>query len=350
MRTKILVFSLSLVMAVSLVFAGNVFAEKTFKWKMVTCYPRTEPTVPTMQKYLLDVVKEQSNGRLTIKQYPGGELMKSTEAFEACSNGAIEMVASCGAYWRGIDKIFDFSWGIPYSWRDEREGFDILDTTVIGDLVADGFAKHNLYYLAATGFGHHVFYTNEKIQKVSDWKNLKVRDTGVLLDLYKKLGASPVFLTGSEVYTALQLGTIDGAGWNTRAWDDMHWKEVAKYILLPPVQSHHGELIVNMDAWNSLPDDLKYILKSAAWKAGRMDEQIRIRQERRMYQQLMIESPERVLVMPDAEVAKMRKAAEEVWDNVVAKYSPECARAVEAMKEYLRSNGAEMYEYPIKLD
>jgi len=359
-KNKVLLISVVLVLVAGLVLASCApaaegpapagpapAAEEHFEWSFVGAYPRNEPGFPIWQKYISDAVEEASGGRLKIKLYSDGELMKATEVLDACSVGTIEMESSVGAYWRGKDPLWDFNFMMPYSWRGGDE-YEALMDSGLRDLLAEMMAEdYNLRLLNTECYGHHVLYLNKPVRKVSDFKGLKLRDTGTILDLYEDLGASTVFLAGSEIYTALQLGTIDGAGWNSSGWEDMHFDEVCEYILLPPVGSNCGHVSVNIDAWNSLPDDLQYILQSACDKSGRMQEIWKVQNERRLLKTIMEEEPERVIVMPDEEVEKIRDAASRVWDKTAAK-SPRCAEATEIMRSYLEEHGAMVYEWPIK--
>jgi len=360
-KNKVLLISVVLVLVAGLVLASCAPAaegpapagpapaaeQEVFEWKFAGAYPWTEPGMQTMKKYICDEVEEASGGRLKITLYAAGELMAPLEVLDACGKGTIQMETSCGAYWRGKDPLWDFEWSMPYSWRDNRELFHLWDNG-FEELLLPLWAENNLHCLSMRGAGHHVLYLNKPVRKVSDFKGLKLRDTGAYLDLYEDLGASTVFLAGAEIYTALQLGTVDGAGWNTAAWEDMHWNEVCEYILLPPVGTNSGgHVSVNIDAWNSLPEDLQYILEAAALKERGIDERNRIQLERSLVTKIRADDPDRLLIMPPEEVEKMRDAASRVWDKLAAR-SPRCAEATEVMRSYLEEHGGMAYEWPIK--
>ena len=148
-----------------------------------------------------------------------------------------------------------------------------------------------------------------------------------------KLGASSVFITGAEVYTALQLGTVDYAGWTSQAWEVMNFKDVSKYYLSNlalPV----GHLTVNVDSWKALDDDLKRAVRLSAAHYSRVVATEYAAAER-LLEARMKEGT--MIILPEAEIAKMRKAAVQVWDEIAAK-TPRCAEAVGIVKDYLRKN------------
>jgi len=67
------------------------------------------------------------------------------------------------------------------------------------------------------------------------------------------------------MYMALKLGTLDIASWDCTAYKSMKWQEVAKYYYRPCVIEHcfTTQFFVNLDEWNSLPDDLKDVITTA---------------------------------------------------------------------------------------
>lgn len=353
MKNKVLFISLVLAVVASLAFAScapeaaptpevavpeaEVAApeEEQFEWKMVIAYPETNVPCQLCGALLEDKVERESNGRLKITVYCAGELMKVMDTLDACSKGVIQMEESVGAYWRGIDPVFDLDWALPMSCRDQMEGFALLDYG-LQDVLAEAMAERNLYYLSPMAYNHWVVMTNKPIHTLSDFEGLKVRGTGPMLDLLEMLGAMPVFLAGEEIFTGLQLGTIDAAGWSSEAWETMKWGEVCKYYTMPHLGQCMAHISVNMDAWNSLPDDLKYILKSAVTVYSYYVVQTDIAMERMLEASI---PPERITTLSDEDVEELKKISIQVWDKI-AKKSPRCAEGVEIMKEYLRKSGA----------
>jgi len=74
-------------------------------------------------------------------------------------------------------------------------------------------------------------------------------------EVFEKIGAEPVFISGSQAYHALQNGTIDGAEFSTPLVDEgMNFYEVAEYNYYPGWHQRASllELLINKDVWNSL--------------------------------------------------------------------------------------------------
>ena len=110
-------------------------------------------------------------------------------------------------------------------------------------------------------------FSNKKATKMSDFKGMRVRTPGWYMDIMTKLGASVSPLPGGEVYLALERGVIDAAEFSAPAINyPMGFDDITKYVIEPGVHQPSVQcgLLFNKDAWNELPDDLKWIVKIAA--------------------------------------------------------------------------------------
>ncbi|MCP1363603.1 ABC transporter substrate-binding protein, partial [Halomonas sp. BBD45] len=61
--------------------------EDTYKWKMVTSWPKNFPGVGQGPERLAELVDKMSDGRLTIDVYGAGQLVPGFEVFDAVAEG-----------------------------------------------------------------------------------------------------------------------------------------------------------------------------------------------------------------------------------------------------------------------
>ncbi len=112
---------------------------------------------------------------------------------------------------------------------------------------------------------------NKEINSAADLKGLKIRMAGLGGKVVSKLGASSILSPGGELYTNLERGVIDALEWVGPYHDYlMGFHKIAKYYYWPGWQEPTGmiELIVNKNAFQSLPEDLQQIVRSAAAAAN----------------------------------------------------------------------------------
>ena len=87
---------------------------------------------------------------------------------------------------------------------------------------------------------------------LDDVKGLRMRIPGLGGKVFKRAGGNPVLLPGSEVYTALERGTIDATEW-VAPFHDMRLglNRAAKYYYFPGWHEPgtEFELMINSHAW-----------------------------------------------------------------------------------------------------
>ena len=94
-----------------------------------------------------------------------------------------------------------------------------------------------------------------------------MRIPGIGGEVFKRAGGIPVTLPGGELFTALQTGVIDATEW-VGPYNDLTFgfQQAAKYYYYPGWHEPGSmlELLINIDAWNSLPKHLQVIIETAS--------------------------------------------------------------------------------------
>lgn len=240
---------------------------QTYKFKLQNIYvPGTTIETYAGPKFI-ELVDKLSGGRIKIENFAPGSLSPPTEILQAVGAGMFEMSASAGAYAAGTIPAAYLEFGVPGGPRTFGEFATFFRNTGFLELLRKEYAKQNVYFIAPLIDEWYGMISKKPIRKLEDFKGLKVRATGLVAKMFAALGASPVFIPLSEVYTGLSMGTIDAMSF---ADPDSHWDmklmEVAKYEIGPSIMVSSGNLIMNLKTWNSLPQDLQAIIETAAWE------------------------------------------------------------------------------------
>jgi TRAP-type mannitol/chloroaromatic compound transport system substrate-binding protein len=130
------------------------------------------------------------------------------------------------------------------------------------------YEPFNIYPIPAGNTGTQMFgWFNKEINSLEDIQGLKMRIPGIGGEVLKEAGGIPVTLPGGELYTALQTGVIDATEW-VGPYNDLTFgfHQAAKYYYYPGWHEPGPmlELIINIDAWNSLPKHLQVIIETAS--------------------------------------------------------------------------------------
>lgn len=237
-----------------------------FRWKMVM--PWTKGLLfYDMAQHFADTVRLASGGRLEIKLFSAGELVGAMESFDAVSKGSAEVLHDWPGYWKGKNEAFVAYSSVPFGL--DAEGYNIWLYERGGlELMQELYGKFNMYVLPGGNGGQEMgLFSNKRATKMADFKGMRVRTPGWYMDIMNRLGASVTPLPGGEIYLALERGVIDAAEFSSPAINyPMGFDEITKYVIQPGVHQPSVQcgLAFNMDAWKKLPEDLKWIVDTAA--------------------------------------------------------------------------------------
>jgi TRAP-type C4-dicarboxylate transport system substrate-binding protein len=283
----------------------------------------------------LERLKAVSGGRLDLLPLlPGGSVSPAGEQLQAASSGVLDVSASTGAFYTGTLPIGNVETGLSFSWKDGYQEMEIFYEHGLLDLVRREYAKQNVHYLGPIGGKPVGFMTNFEINTVDDIKGKKLRVTGEPAFGIKELGASITEVDYGELYLAMQQGVIDGLVSIYEGLVENHWTEVAKYAIFPPIRVDTLHMVINMDTWNELPDDLKKLFEDQveliSYQHIRHGEAVRAERLREAMEAGVI-----FMNIPDAELAKIREISlGEGW-AWAASQDAASAEAVEIIKKAL---------------
>ena len=248
-----------------------VRAEKTYSWKMVTTWPPHFPILGEGADKLAELIGIMSGGRLKVQVYGGGELVPPLQAFDAVSQGMVEMGHGAAYYWAGKAPVTQFFAAVPFglnaqgmnAWLYSGGGMQLWEEV---------YGKFNLVPLPAGNTGVQMGgWFNREIKTIDDFKGLKMRIPGLGGKVLAKAGGTAVLSAGGEIYTNLERGVIDATEW-VGPYNDykMGFYKVAKYYYYPGWHEPGTvlESFVNKSAFEALPKDLQEIVRTAAMAAN----------------------------------------------------------------------------------
>lgn len=247
--------------------AGPAVEQQTFEWKLVTTWPKNFPGLGVAPEKFAELVERMSAGRLKIKVFAAGEIVPALEVFSAVSSGTAEMGHGAAYYWKGKMPAAPFFTSVPFGLNaQEMNGWLYYGGGM--ELWRELYAPFNLVPMACGNTGIQMGgWFNKELKTVEDFKGLKMRIPGLGGEVFTRAGGTAVNMPGGEIFTSLQTGVIDAAEW-VAPYNDLAFgfHNVAEYYYYPGWQEPGPtiELIINKDAFATLPDDLVAIVESAA--------------------------------------------------------------------------------------
>ncbi len=144
-------------------------------------------------------------------------------------------------------------------------GPDKLRESGIWDYVDEQYQERGLKLIAVLyDMNGYAIMLREPIHPDNALQGRRIRGTPIYHPVIEALGASPVVLSASEIYPALERGVVDGAAWPTIGPVGMRLFEVADYMLRPSFGQVGHEIFMDLDRWNSLDKETRDLISMVA--------------------------------------------------------------------------------------
>lgn len=227
-------------------------------------HPDGYPTVEAV-KYLGELVKERSNGRIEIEVFHSAQLGQEKDTIEQTQFGVIDMNrVSLGPFNNIIEETQVPS--LPYIFRSVEHMHKVMDGE-IGQEILEAFSAHDLVGLAFYDAGSRSFYNRQKpVETMADLSGMKFRvmQSDLFVDMVNALGANATPMPYGEVYSSIQTGVIDGAENNWPSFESSGHYEVAGHFTLDEHLIVPEVLVMSKKSWDKLSAEDQEIIRQAA--------------------------------------------------------------------------------------
>jgi tripartite ATP-independent transporter DctP family solute receptor len=299
---------------VFLSFAMSVSAAE-FTMKVGYVVPESYPHHIAAERVLKPYIEKESGGRIEVELYPNGQLGQDRQLCESIQLGAIEMAFPSTTTFAGFIPQLGLM-DLPYLFTSKEQVRKALDGEV-GALFAELARGQGMYILGFGDIGFlHISNNARPIKKLEDAANLIIRvmENPVSIATGKALGLNPTTMTFGEVYTALQQKVVDGQEHCINVTRNMRFNEVQKYYTLTGEAFSSISVIVSENFMDSLPDDLKAVVREAVKRFSVEQREVCDEQETKNLQALKDGGMEIVELSPE-EKARLVAATKSVRDD-----------------------------------
>ena len=249
--------------------SGTASTEETYVLKLGMQQgnvDRSESAEVTWVERFKEEVEANSNGRITVEIFPSAQLGSQEDNVASLANNSLEMTCVNSTILNTISPS-TMMLACPALFANEEE-CDAVLASEWGQNFWDNVAKESgVRVLSAFCNGMRSFTTsNKELTTVDSAKGVtfRVMPSAVYEKMVEAIGANPVPMPGSEMYTAMQNGTVDGQEnppvniLNDRTY------EVQKYMVLDKHVASVVTFCISEAAWQNLPEDLQKVVSDAA--------------------------------------------------------------------------------------
>ena len=303
----------ALLLSVGLALVSHQAVAQEFKFRFSADSATTNVKVQAFQKWA-DLVKEKSNGRISIRVYPSAQLYNDVNVIPAVGSGTVDIGAPpSGLLTTVIPEASVFE--LPSMWGISYDQYRRVLAGEFGKELSQRFEeKLGVKILGYYNMGAWVWGTNKKstlIQAPADFNGKKIRVVGnpLVEQTFKAFGAQPVQMAWPEVPTALLQGVIDGLETTLSGLDSVKGWELVGNLTYANYKYTPYVAIMNLRSWKKLPADLQQVMldtmeESVRWQDAELERIHQAALER------FREKGVQVKVLQPAEVKAFAKAAD----------------------------------------
>ena len=231
-------------------------SEDTIQFKMAIVDNETTPYYKGAAK-VAEEVKKATDGKIEIEVIAGGTLGGERDTVEQAMAGDLDIATAANAVltnWIPEMAILDQA----YLWDNADQAHAAIDGK-IGELInekAKGIGLHVIGYMES---GFRDTFSTDPIDTIDDFKGVKIRTMAneYHMTAYEAFGAMPTPMAATEVFTALQQGTINAAENAVSNCLTNGFYEITKHITNTKHAFVYIPLCMSEEAWNKIPEDLQ---------------------------------------------------------------------------------------------
>lgn len=231
-----------------LIVISTIFA-KSYTIKMATIAPEGSSWMKEMHQFS-DKITEMTNGQIKFKTYAGGIMGGEIDMLRKMRYGQIDAAAFTGV---GLGEVLPEIrvLELPFMFQSSDE-VDYVFEALLDDF-QHRFLEKGYYFVSWAETGFVYLYTQQKVQKSSDLKNVKMwlwKDDPLAREVFNVMNIPAVPLDITDVYASLQTKMIDGFYISPYAAIAMQWFTKADYLLNYPLTHSLGGVLMTKKKWN----------------------------------------------------------------------------------------------------
>ena len=263
MKRQMVCLAITVVFALSLLWAGNALAQAPKPIELT--FNHFVPAVGLMgdqYKKWGEMLEQRSNGRLKIKWFWSNSLFSMTQALPSVASGVADFGVGSGAYFpTQLPTILALEHA--YNSSDVYAGIKAQNQLFkrIPDLDKE-CESNGVKRVCAYGSGTFQWFLKGNWASSADFKGKVGRTMGGGRAVwFEKLGLKPVFMAITEVYEAMERGALGGFENTLNLSNDLKLYEVINTLVLVNSGTVMSSLtFMNLNKFNSLPPDLQKII------------------------------------------------------------------------------------------
>ena len=227
------------------------------------CIDRNLPTCVLIQTYWAPNLWERTDGQVELSVTSFVELgLAGPDTLSQVADGSLDMVNIFTGYVAGAHPSLEVQslWGTASDWQTSYLALADMAPDIDRMLldITGGSPVLNRNWFAGSD---QWFFSNRPLRSTGDFEGQQIRThSASMSDFIRGMGGEPVELSVGELYTALQIGTVDAAVTTLLLGVTGSLYEVSDHIAGPVIGFGYTNNVINQDVWDGIPEDLQQII------------------------------------------------------------------------------------------
>lgn len=241
---------------------GPAMAAGEVTWRVQSVWAKGSEAYNSSMVVIADELAKRTDGRFKLELYGAGELAKASEIFNIVRRGVAQMASTSPGYLGDVATVSGFALGMPATLNDYWQQTYFQKYLGVEQMMDAELQVHGVMYRCEKSIPTELV-TTKAVNSVDDFRSLKLRSSGSILSFLTDAGAAATYIDGAELFQALSTGVVDGAHWGAAVGaQSMSLYDVCKFHFKPALSMSTDGWVINIEALNALPDDLRSTLLS----------------------------------------------------------------------------------------
>ncbi|GFE66096.1 TRAP transporter substrate-binding protein DctP [Litoreibacter roseus] len=311
-------------------------------WKIQTSWPGGAGL--QIFKDWCGTIAEKTGGQLTFQPFGANDVVGDFQLYDAVKNGVLDAVNPFTIYAQGIIPAATFLTSYPLGLRNPHE----WDTFFYGlgglEIARELYSAQGLHYVGPVHHGPNIIHSKVPIRSIDDFAGRKMRvPGGMVAEVFAEIGAETTVLPGSEIFPALEKGTIDVADYVGPAVNyALGFSQVTQYISMGPpgFMSLYQpvdlmDITVGQAAWDALSPEMKQFVEMETHTYSDMHHAAIQAADQEAWKKFEADGTEVTRLTQD-DVELMTEVAVPIWFNY-ANRDKDAARVFKIQLDYMMS-------------
>jgi TRAP-type C4-dicarboxylate transport system substrate-binding protein len=279
--------------------------------------PADHPEMISFKKGFVDKAVGLSMGKLAFNFRGGPETIPPGDLIKATQGGMVDFSCNMAEMVEPLIPLAGATILSRISVDEERKN----GTYAYMDELSRKATIHYMGRFTPAGDAQYFnLFLNKKIEKQSDFKGTKIGTIPSLRGFTSGWGATPVFLSTTDFYTAMERGTVDGISASTLSnWTLLGAQAVTKYVVLPGYLQSSTYIGMNLNTWNKLGPELQQVINDAMINSEKENIALYITDKERGSQKLKTAKLEIYSLAPDVAKWFLDAGYDAAWSAYMTK-------------------------------